>query len=129
MEKLEYMKRFRSALTTYQEENQTVDLPKIRQIYEYANNFDNLTAKQKEQLDTFIDENTISITHLANIYLDENGISNLTKQLKRIRPIQITKPQCNIRFIKGDIDILYNAINPVNRVKVLCKTKKQPKAA
>ena len=82
MEKLEYMKKFRAALTTYQEENQTIDLPKIRQIYEYANNLDNLDSTQKKELDTFIDENTTNITHLANIYLDENGISNLTKQLK-----------------------------------------------
>ena len=129
MEKLEYMKKFRAALTTYQEENQTIDLPKIRQIYEYANNLDNLDSTQKKELDTFIDENTTNITHLANIYLDENGISNLTKKLKRIRPIQITKPQSKIRFVKSDINILYDAINPVNRVKVLCKIKNQSKAA
>ena len=48
MEKLEYMKKFRAALTTYQEENQTIDLPKIRQIYEYANNLDNLDSAQKK---------------------------------------------------------------------------------
>ena len=129
MEKLEYMNKFRAALTTYQEENQTIDLPKIRQIYEYASNLDNLDSTQKKELDTFIDENTTNITHLANIYLDENGISNLTKQLKRIRPIQITKPQSKIRFVKSDINILYDAINPVNRVKVLCKIKNQSKAA
>ena len=129
MEKLKYMKNFKNALETYREENEIIDLPKIRQIYEYATNLDDLTAKQKQTLDDFIEENTVSFTHLANIYLDQNGISNLNKQLKRIKPIQITKPQCNVRFIKGDITELYDAINPVTRVKVLCKIKNQSKAA
>ena len=56
-------------------------------------------------------------------------IKLVTKQLKRIRPIQITKPQSKIRFVKSDINILYDAINPINRVKVLCKIKNQSKAA
>lgn len=98
-------------------------------MYEYAINADSLNPVQKKALDDFIAENTISITHLANIYLDENGITNLNKRLKKIKPLQVTKPQCNMRFIKGDTLTLHDAINPVNRVKVLCKTKNQLKAA
>ena len=47
MEKLKYMKNFKNALETYREENEIIDLPKIRQIYEYATNLDDLTAKQR----------------------------------------------------------------------------------
>lgn len=129
MQKLEYLKRIQAALNTYNTENQIIDLPKIRQIYEYTTHLDDLTDMQKQQLNDFIDENTISIQHLANIYLDEQGIHNLNQQLKRMRPIQITKPQCNMRFIKGNENVLTEAINPTNRVKVLCKTKNQQKAA
>lgn len=129
MQKLEYLKRIQAALNTYNTENQIIDLPKIRQIYEYTTHLDDLTDMQKQQLNDFIDENTISIQHLANIYLDEQGIHNLNQQLKRMRPIQITKPQCNMRFIKGNKNVLTEAINPTNRVKVLCKTKNQQKAA
>ena len=129
MQKLEYLKNFQSALKTYTEENQIIDIEKMRQIYEYATNLDNLTPLEKQQLDDFINDNTISITHLANIYLDENGISHLNYQLKRMMPMQVTKPQCKMRFLKGNETTLSEAINPVNRVKVLCKTKNQTKAA
>ncbi len=123
MQKLEYLKKFQTALNTYNEETANIDLKQVRQMYEYAINLDSLNPIQKKELDDFIADNTISITHLANIYLDENGIPNLNKRLKRIKPLQVTKPQCNIRFIKGDTSVMHDAINPVNRVKVLCKTK------
>lgn len=129
MQKLEYLKKFQTALNTYNEETQNIDLEQVRQMYEYAINTDSLNPVQKKALDDFIAENTISITHLANIYLDENGITNLNKRFKKIKPLQVTKPQCNMRFIKGDTLTLHDAINPVNRVKVLCKTKNQLKAA
>ena len=129
MQKLEYLKKFQTALNTYNEETQNIDLEQVRQMYEYAINTDALNPVQKKALDDFIAENTISITHLANIYLDENGITNLNKRLKKTKPLQVTKPQCNMSFIKGDTLTLHDAINPVNRVKVLCKTKNQLKAA
>lgn len=126
---LEYLKAFKSALQTYKKENDIIDFRLIQRMYEYTNNLDSLTNEQLNQLDTFIAENMVSIEHLANVYLDENGKANFKNRLVRMLPIQVTKPQCRIKFIKGTEKSLIKAINPENKVKVLCKTRKQIKAA
>ena len=128
MQKIEYLKKFRNALNTYNKENHPSDLTRIRQMYEYATNLDNLNEIQRKELNDFIAENTISLTHLANIYLDTQGIDHLNHQLKRMEPIHLTPTDSNMRFIKGDETVLSEALHPTVRVKVLCKTKNQLKA-
>ena len=129
MHKLEYLKRFQNALKTYNEENQTTDIDLAQKMYDYITNFDNLNENQKQKLNDFIEENTVSFKHLANLYLDENGILHLHKQLRRMKPFIITKPKSNMRVVKGNELLLNEAINKSVPVKVLCKTKNQQKAA
>lgn len=128
MHNLEYLKKFQNALNAYNEENQNVDIKLARKMYEYITNFDNLNNTQKQKLNNFIDENTISIKHLANIYLDENGINYLHKQLRRMKPLMISKPKLNIRIVEGKELLLNEIINQNTPVKVLCKTKIQKAA-
>lgn len=128
MHNLEYLKKFQNALNAYNEENQNVDIKLARKMYEYITNFDNLSNTQKQKLNNFIDENTISIKHLANIYLDENGINYLHKQLRRMKPLMISKPKLNIRIVEGKELLLNEIINQNTPVKVLCKTKIQKAA-
>ena len=123
--KLTYLKSISEALRTYNRENSELDFELVQKIYGYAENLDNLTSKQLEELDDFIAENTISIKHLANLYLDKKGKENLSYRLTRMLPIQITKPQSNIKFIRGKEDMLMEAIYQENKVKVLCKTRKK----
>lgn len=127
--KLSYLKSIRNALETYNEENSSIDYSLIQKIYDYTNNLENLDKKELQELDKFITENTISIHHLANIYLDKKGEENLNNLLVKIIPLQVTKPQCNIKLIKGKEEILTDAMTEENKVKVLCKTRKQSKAA
>ena len=127
--KLSYLKSIRNALETYNEENSSIDYSLIQKIYDYTNNLENLDKKELQELDKFITENTISIHHLANIYLDKKGEENLNNMLVKIIPLQVTKPQCNIKLIKGKEEILTDAMTEENKVKVLCKTRKQSKAA
>ena len=127
--KLSYLKSVRNALETYNEENSSIDYSLIQKIYDYTNNLENLDKKELQELDKFITENTISIHHLANIYLDKKGEENLNNMLVKIIPLQVTKPQCNIKLIKGKEEILTDAMTEENKVKVLCKTRKQSKAA
>ena len=128
--KLNYLRDIKEALKTYSEEHHTLDFELIQRIYGYSENLDNLTEAEVQMLDDFIAENTISIHHLANIYLDKKGEENLNQMLTRIAPFQITKPQSNISFIKGKEDTLTGALYQVNKVKVLCKKRKKlPKAA
>lgn len=127
--KLSYLKSIRNALETYNEENSSIDYSLIQKIYDYTNNLENLDKKELQELDKFITENTISIHHLANIYLDKKGEENLNNLLVKIIPLQVTKPQCNIRIIKGKEETLTDAMTEENKVKVLCKTRKQSKAA
>ncbi len=127
--KLSYLKSIRNALETYNEENSSIDYSLIQKIYDYTNNLENLDKKELQELDKFITENTISIHHLANIYLDKKGEENLNNMLVKIIPLQVTKPQCNIRIIKGKEETLTDAMTEENKVKVLCKTRKQSKAA
>ena len=49
MQKLEYLKRFQTALNTYNEETQNIDLEQVRQMYEYAINTDSLNPVQKKK--------------------------------------------------------------------------------
>ncbi len=128
MHNLEYLKKFQNALNAYNEENQNVDIKLARKMYEYITNFDNLNNTQKQKLNNFIDENTISIKHLANIYLDETGINYLHKQLRRMKPLMISKPKLNIRIVEGKELLLNEIINQNTPVKVLCKTKIQKAA-
>lgn len=128
--KLNYLRDIKEALKTYNEEHQIVDFELIQKIYEYSENLDNLTEIELHELDSFIAENTISIHHLANIYLDKKGEENLNHMLTKMLPLQITKPQSNIKFIKGKEEILTDAIYQINKVRVLCKKRKKlPKAA
>lgn len=128
--KLTYLKDIKEALKTYSEEHHTLDFELVQRIYGYTNNLDTLTPNEKQELDEFIAENTISIKHLANLYLDKKGKEDLNQRLNRMLPIQITKPQSNIKFIKGKENILAEAIQQESMVKVLCKTRKKiPKAA
>lgn len=127
--KLSYLKSIRNALETYNEENSSIDYSLIQKIYDYTSNLENLDKKELQELDKFITENTISIHHLANIYLDKKGEENLNNMLVKIIPLQVTKPQCNIKLIKGKEEILTDAMTEENKVKVLCKTRKQSKAA
>ena len=127
--KLSYLKSIRNALETYNEENSSIDYSLIQKIYDYTNNLENLDKKELQELDKFITENTISIHHLANIYLDKKGEENLNNMLVKIIPLQVTKPQCNIKLIKGKEETLTDAMTEENKVKVLCKTRKQSKAA
>ncbi len=128
--KLNYLRDIKEALKTYNEEHQIVDFELIQKIYGYSENLDNLTEIELHELDSFIAENTISIHHLANIYLDKKGEENLNHMLTKMLPLQITKPQSNIKFIKGKEEILTDAIYQINKVRVLCKKRKKlPKAA
>ena len=127
--KLSYLKSIRNALETYNEENSSIDYSLIQKIYDYTNNLENLDKKELQELDKFITENTISIHHLANIYLDKKGEENLNNLLIKIIPLQVTKPQCNIKLIKGKEETLTDAMTGESKVKVLCKTRKQSKAA
>ena len=77
--KLNYLRDIKEALKTYNEEHQIVDFELIQKIYGYSENLDNLTEIELHELDSFIAENTISIHHLANIYLDKKGEED-TKQ-------------------------------------------------
>ena len=103
--KLNYLRDIKEALKTYNEEHQIVDFELIQKIYGYSENLDNLTEIELHELDSFIAENTISIHHLANIYLDKKGEENLNHMLTKMLPLQITKPQSNIKFIKGKEEI------------------------
>ena len=127
--KLSYLKSIRNALETYNEENSSIDYSLIQKIYDYTNNLEKKKKKELQELDKFITENTISIHHLANIYRDKKGEENLNNLLVKIIPLQVTKPQCNIKLIKGKEEILTDAMTEENKVKVLCKTRKQSKAA
>ena len=127
--KLEYLKSIKNALKTYSSEHDALDFDLIQKIYGYTNNLANLTPDECQDLDAFIAENTINIKHLANIYLDKKGEENLNNRLTRMFPIQISKPQCNIKFIKGKENILTEAIHQENMVKVLCKTRKKLRRA
>lgn len=127
--KLSYLKSIRNALKTYNEENDIIDYKLIRKIYDYTNNLDNLTQTETQELNDFIAENMVSVHHLANIYLDKKGEENLNNMLIKIIPLQVTKPQCNIRIIKAKEEILTNAMTVETKKKVLCKTRKQSKAA
>lgn len=128
--KLNYLRDIKEALKTYNEEHQIVDFELIQKIYGYSENLDNLTEIELHELDSFIAENTISIHHLANIYLDKKGEENLNHMLTKMLPLQITKPQSNIKFIKGKEELLTDAIYQINKVRVLCKKRKKlPKAA
>ena len=127
--KLSYLKSIRNALKTYNEENDIIDYKLIKKIYNYANNLDNLTKEEMQELNDFIAENMVSVYHLANIYLDDKGEKNLNNMLIRIIPLQVTKPQCNIKVIKAEEEVLTNAITIETKKKVLCKTRKQSKAA
>lgn len=123
--KLTYLKNIREALNTYNEENDVLDLEYIQKIYGYANNLEHLSLDEYKDLDEFIAENTISIEHLANIFLDKKGEENLNFKLIRMIPIQVTKPQSKIRVIKGKENELIGAMQQENMVKVLCKTRKK----
>ncbi len=124
-----YLKNLKNAFKTYNNENDIIDFELVQKMYDYANRLDELTNEEKQQLDNFIAENTISIKHLANIYLDKKGEEDLNRRLNRMLPIQITKPQSNIKFLKGKENELIEAMHQENMVKVLCKTrKKYPKA-
>ncbi len=123
--KLTYLKNIREALNTYNEENDVLDLEYIQKIYGYANNLEHLSLDEYKDLDEFIAENTISIEHLANIFLDKKGEENLNFKLIRMIPIQVTKPQSKIRVIKGKENELIGAMQQDNMVKVLCKTRKK----
>lgn len=123
--KLTYLKNIREALNTYNEENDALDLEYIQKIYRYANNLEHLSLDEYKDLDEFIAENTISIEHLANIFLDKKGEENLNFKLIRMIPIQVTKPQSKIRVIKGKENELIGAMQQENMVKVLCKTRKK----
>lgn len=128
MNKLDYLKRFKNALNTYNEENQIADMHLVRKMYEYITDFDNISETQKQKLNDFIEENTVSFKHLANIYLDESGINHLHKQLRRMKPFMVTKPKSNVRIVKGNELLLNETINKSVPVKVLCKTKIQKAA-
>lgn len=123
--KINYLKNIQTALKTYNEEHQTLDYQLIQKIYGYTENLDNLSDAERKTLDDFIAENTISIHHLANIYLDKKGEEKLNHMMAKIVPFQITKPQTNIRLIKGKEDILTGALYQESQVKVLCKKKLQ----
>ena len=99
--KLAYLKGISEALKTYDSEHAVIDFELVQKIYNYANNIDNLTEEQLNELEDFINENTVSIKHLANLYLDKKGEADLNNRLNRMLPIQITKPQCRIKFVKG----------------------------
>lgn len=127
--KLAYLKGTSEALKTYNSEHPVIDFELVQKIYNYANNIDNLTEEQLNELEGFINENTVSIKHLANLYLDKKGKADLNNRLNRMLPIQITKPQCRIKFVKGKVETLSDAIFHHSTVKVLCKTRKHQKAA
>ena len=99
--KLSYLKRLKEAFNTYNSEIEDKDLALLEKMYEYANDIDNINKQAKEELDTFIKEYSVSIEHLANIYLDNKGKTNLKHMIRKMLPIQVTKPQCRIRIIKG----------------------------
>lgn len=120
-DKLNYLKSISEALKTYNEQNTIIDYELIKKIYEYTNKLDEITLEEKKQLDNFIKENTISIQHLANIYLDKKGEESLNYRLTRMLPIQLTNHQSKIRFIKGKEDELKGAMQQTSMVKVLCK--------
>lgn len=120
-DKLNYLKSISEALKTYNEQNTIIDYELIKKIYEYTNKLDEITLEEKKQLDNFIKENTISIQHLANIYLDKKGEESLNHRLTRMLPIQLTNHQSKIRFIKGKEDELKGAMQQTSMVKVLCK--------
>ena len=123
--KLAYLKSIAEALKTYNDEHDVLNFELVQKIYGYTNNLDTLTPSEKQELDEFIAENTISIKHLANIYLDKKGEEDLSHRLNRMLPIQITKPQSNIKFLKGKENELIEAMHQENMVKVLCKTRKK----
>lgn len=123
-DKISYLKSIRNALKTYNEEHDVIDFKLVKKIYDLTNNLDNITKEDKQKLDDFISENTISIKHLANIYLDEKGKTSLNHMIARIIPLQVTKPQCNIKVIKGKEEVLTDAMTKDDKVKVLCKARK-----
>ena len=128
--KLAYLKSISEALKTYNDEHEVLDFELVQRIYGYTTDLDALTPDEKQELDEFIAENTISIKHLANLYLDKKSEKDLNRRLNRMLPIRITKPQSNIKFIRGKEDTLVEAMHQENMVKVLCKTRqKYQKAA
>lgn len=128
-DKLSYLKSISEALKTYNEQNTIIDYELVKKIYEYTNKLDELTLGEKKELDDFITENTISIEHLANIYLDKKGEESLNYRLTRMLPIQLTNHQSKIRFIKGKEEELKDAMQQTSMVKVLCKKGNVSKAA
>lgn len=128
-DKLSYLKSISEALKTYNEQNTIIDYELVKKIYEYTNKLDELTLGEKKELDDFITENTISIEHLANIYLDKKGEESLNYRLTRMLPIQLTNHQSKIRFIKGKEEELKSAMQQTSMVKVLCKKGNVSKAA
>lgn len=122
-DKLTYLKQASQALKTYNAENDIIDYELIQKIYNYITSIDSLNDDQLKELDDFIAENTISIKHLANIYLDKKKENALNRKLIKMAPIQLTKHQSKIRFIKGKETDLHEAIHQKDMVKVLCKTR------
>ena len=126
---LTYLKEISEALRVYNDENENIDFELIQKIYGYASNLENLSEEEKRELDDFIAANTFSIRHLASLYLDEAGRKNLNRQLTRMAPIQMTKPQSHIKLIKGSESALKEALKDETKVKVLCKTRKKYRKA
>lgn len=117
--KLDYLKNLQTALRNYQEESRVIDLEFVNKIYEYSSRLDDLSDSERLQLDSFIEDNQIEISHIANIYVDNKEI--LYERLTWSFPMKVAIPSARIKFVKGKNNDLSSAMKPKDKIKILCK--------
>ncbi len=113
---VEYTKEAKKAFKTYiNSDESNYDL--CEKIYEYIQKIENLNSDEKNELDSFINENTFSI--VANIYTDKNRKKTLKKQLIRMTPFNLAKPDSRIYRANGDFS---QFISSKNKQSIKIKT-------
>ncbi len=120
---IEYIKNAKTAFQTYIDKDD-IDYNLCKKIYDYIQNAENLNDNEKNELDEFINENTIRIINIANIYTNPENKKTLKKQFIKMMPLTIAKPDSRIYKANGN----FSSLNSQN-IKRPIKIKTYPKKA
>lgn len=120
---IEYIKNAKTAFQTYIDKDD-IDYNLCKKIYDYIQNAENLNDNEKNELDEFINENTIRIINIANIYTNPENKKTLKKQFIKMMPLTIAKPDSRIYKASGN----FSSLNSQN-IKRPIKIKTYPKKA
>lgn len=120
----DYIKQAANAFKNYQNTHDVPDMKFIRKIYEYILKIDELSEEEKNQLNDFIKNNQIDLSHIANVYLNSNNQENFKKRLMWMYPFHLSKPKSSIRKVKCNINIIRNLVKEKEKVKMLCRSQK-----